>query len=407
MTEPTPQRFEDQLARFARGELTPAEARELAQVSLESPVWFEELTSTALAKTAVRSVPASAELIRRAWWRSPFLLATAAAAVILVFASIYFVRISRKQSGSSQIARSEPRATGLPPTPTLIFNPGSSQPILLAEDLQPGVSSEATRVFRGETGPTRAPRQTGSIISVEDGLATIDLGSGDGLAKGNAVEVYRDHTLKERIGTLIIGTVFREQARGDVENNDFKIQYAVRVTDLAHLQALLRQSDDFRAGRDLGRARSAALEASAWANTAKVPPSEKAHAIKVLAGLDYQTGDVVVAETHYRAAFEISRTDPHASVDDISEVQNDLAALAMLRGDYDSAHKLLDANAGFASNRKSRADHLNNLGVLAEARGDREQAKSFYGRALEALPQTLPKARKVVEANLARVKGLH
>jgi Tfp pilus assembly protein PilF len=74
----------------------------------------------------------------------------------------------------------------------------------------------------------------------------------------------------------------------------------------------------------------------------------------------------------------------------------------MLHGDYDSAQKLFDS---LPSNQNLSADCLNNLGVLAEARGNRQQAESSYRRALEALAQSSPTSRRVVEANLARVEG--
>ncbi|MEI9976312.1 MAG: hypothetical protein WDO73_32235 [Ignavibacteriota bacterium] len=39
--------------------------------------------------------------------------------------------------------------------------------------------------IRGDGGTeSRAPRSSGSVVSVEDGMATVDLGSLDGLAKG-------------------------------------------------------------------------------------------------------------------------------------------------------------------------------------------------------------------------------
>jgi Flp pilus assembly protein TadD len=403
MMEPTQRHFEDKLARFARGELSPAEERELAQESLESPAWFEELTATALAKTAVRSIPAPAEPVRSAWWRSPFLFVAAAAIVVGVFILPYLSRISQKQSESSQIASSPGPRTGVLLSPTLVFSPGSSQPVLLAEDLQITASSPATKIFRGETETTRAPRQIGSILSIEDGQATIDLGSTDGLAKGSELAVYRDHTLKDPVGSLRIGTVFREQSRGEARGQGLKTQYAVRVSDRAHLEALLEQADDLQARGDLGGARRGATSAVSWVKTAKIPLSDQANAMRVLAGLDYQAGDAGAAETHYRAALALLSADPRASPNDLSALENDLAALAMVRGDYDSAQKLLD---GLPSNQNLGADCLNNLGVLAEARGNRQQAESSYSRALEALSQSSSTARKVVEANLARVKGL-
>jgi hypothetical protein len=95
MTEPTQFHFDRDLARFARGELSAAEARELAQASLESSLWFEDLTATALARTAVMSAHMPVELKRRAWWCCPLLLATASAVVIVAFASLYLERMSR------------------------------------------------------------------------------------------------------------------------------------------------------------------------------------------------------------------------------------------------------------------------------------------------------------------------
>jgi Flp pilus assembly protein TadD len=403
MMEPTQRHFEDKLARFARGELSPAEERELAQESLESPAWFEELTATALAKAAVRSIPAPAEPVRSVWWRSPFLFVTAATIVVGVFILPYLSRISQKQNESSQIASSPGPRTGFLLSPTLAFNPGSSQPGLLAEDLQITAALQATKIFRGETEIVRAPRQIGSILSIEDGLATIDLGSIDGLAKGSELAVFRNDTLKDPVGSLRISTVFREQARGEAREQGLKAQYAVRVNDRAHLEALLQQANDFQARGDLGGARRVAANATSWVKTAKVPLSDQANALRVLAGLDYQAGDASAAETHYRAALEGLSADPHASPEDLSAVKNDLAALAMLRGDYDSGQKLLD---GLPSNQNLGADCLNNLGVLAEARGDRQRAESSYRRALETLSQSSSTARKVVEANLARVKGL-
>ena len=43
---------EEKTDRFARGDLTPAESRDLAQQALDDPELFDDLTSTALARTA-------------------------------------------------------------------------------------------------------------------------------------------------------------------------------------------------------------------------------------------------------------------------------------------------------------------------------------------------------------------
>jgi len=76
------------------------------------------------------------------------------------------------------------------------------------------------------------------------------------------------------------------------------------------------------------------------------------------------------------------------------------------RAGNDSAQKVLTQNAIASSTQRLAADRLNNLGVLAEMRGDRQGAKAFYSRALDALSES-SRQRMVMEANLARVKGLH
>lgn len=405
MTEPTQSWFDEKLTRFAGGDVTPEEVRELARASLESPAWFEELTATALAKTAVSSVPLPAEPLRRAWWRSPFSLAAAATVVVGVAVVPYLARTSQRRGEPAGIASSQSAITGTP-LPTLAFTPGSAQPILLAQDLQFTAPARAMQVFRGEEQGSRSPRQIGAILSVEDGLATISLGSADGLMKGSEIDIYRDSSLKDRVGTLRVETVFREQARGDVGGNEYKTQYAARVADRDHLQARLQQADDFESRGDLTAARRTAVHASEWANSARLTPSQRARATELLGRLDFQAKNLAGAETHYRAALDLLSTDPHASPDDLGEVQNNLAALAMVLGEYDSVRKLLETGTAVLSNQTLKADRLNNLGVLAETRGDRKQAESFYLQALTILPRDSDNERKVVEVNLDRVKGL-
>ena len=404
MIEPTQSRFDEQLARFARGELSAAEARELAQTALESPAWFEELTATALAKTATSSVPVPAEPVRHSWWRSPFLLAAAAVIVIGILVLPYVMRILLKQTDSART--STPQSPAIVPLPTTVLKDGSSQPVLLAEGLVPAAPT-ATQVFRGEEEPARLPRQIGAIVEIDDGQATIDLGSLDGLGKGTGVEIYRDKSLKHRIGTLTIGTVFRDRARGDAVGTAFKTQCLVRVSDRDHLEALLQFADDSAARGDFAGGRRAAAQANEWATTAQVSTAERAHTAELLAKLDFQTNDLAAAETHYGAALEIVSADANASADAVAKLQNNVAAVAMLRGDYSTAQKVLDRNAVGLSNKKLQAERLNNLGVLAEENGDRNRAAAFYDQALELLSDGSADERKIVEVNLNRVKGLH
>ena len=395
----------DRIHRFARGELSPAEARDLAQASLESPALFDEVMATALAKGAVANVPAYVVPVRRVWWRSPKVLVAASSLAILIIVSVLVTKFFVVNKPSITTAKTV-HATTPALKPTLSLSAGSSQPILLATDLQPSSSAQVEQIFRGEDASNRTPRQTGSIISVEDGLATIDLGSLDGISKGTAVEVYRDQELKHSLGRLRINTAFREQARGEIGKADFKAKYFVRASDVTYVQALLQRAQDFDARGQLTEARSAALQASTRAKAANVPLADKAKTSELVARLDFLAGDAESARTHYETALEILSSEKQARPEDIAEVQNNLAALAMLRGDYDSAQKALDQPTHF-SNAKLEADRLNNMAVLAEQRGNSQQAEAFYTKALGALPTNLRREREIVEANLDRIKGPH
>src|SRR5437879_759295 len=82
MTDSGRPNLEDRVDRYARRELTPAEARDLAQASLESPELFDELTWSALANAALPPVPHSrvSQFPRKVW----LLASVAAAALVLI-----------------------------------------------------------------------------------------------------------------------------------------------------------------------------------------------------------------------------------------------------------------------------------------------------------------------------------
>lgn len=395
----------DRIERFARGELSPAEARDLAQASLDSQALFDEVMATALAKAAAANAHAYLEPVRRVWWRSPVALVAASAFALLIVVSVVVAKLSVTKTHSATTARMQVPATTPALKPTLSFPAGSSQPILLASDLEQSPSASA-ELFRGEESSTRAPRQTGSIISVEDGLATIDLGSLDGISKGTEVEVYRDQAFKNLVGHFGVNTVFRERARGEVGDTEARAKYVLRTSDTTYLHALVQRADDLLARGQLTEARQAATAASTWANAASVPLAEKVKAMEVVARFDFLADDAESARTHYQTALEMLSSDEHTPPEDIAEVQNNLAVLAMLRGDFDSAKKFLGQST-LPSDPHLQADHLNNLGVLLEQRGDVQQAKDCYTKALDALPRNLRHEREIVEANLARVEGPH
>ena len=185
----------DQIDRYVRGELSPAEARELAQASLDSPELFEELSDSALAKAALCSRPLPSDKVvrfpRKAW----IAVAGVAAAVVLI--SLAVVRPGRTANPHL--------------SPVLSFSAAHGQPVLLAGGLQP-VQTGAP-VFRSPQTDSRAPQTAGSIVSIEDGVATIDLGSLDGLARDSVLQVFHAERPAETIARLQVTSVFRERAR--------------------------------------------------------------------------------------------------------------------------------------------------------------------------------------------------
>src|SRR5438309_1937013 len=130
----------DRIDRYVRGELTAEEARQLAQESLDSGELFEELTSSALAKSAlsVRSVPDSK--VVRFPRKARFAAAGAIAATAAVLAvSLYLAPNQRQETARASHAK-----------PALGSSADGGQPVLLASQLLPSAAdTEGTPVFRG------------------------------------------------------------------------------------------------------------------------------------------------------------------------------------------------------------------------------------------------------------------
>ncbi len=202
---------EEQLDRFARGELSPAESRELARQSLDDPQLFDDLTATATARTALSRAKAPPP---RARWVMP---AIAAAAVVML------------ASGAYVLTHHPP-----PPAPPVA-------PILLSQNT-------AASLFRGGDADTRAARTSGSVTEVEEMVVSIDLGSIDGLSAGNEVELFRNGL---PTGTLKLTTIFRDNARG-LAPHDVTVHEKdeVRVPRQILVRAALDQIDALAAHGD-------------------------------------------------------------------------------------------------------------------------------------------------------------
>jgi hypothetical protein len=329
----------DRIDRYVRGELSPQEARALAQASLDSPELFDELTDSALAKAALNRRTVRAANVLRTWRTKAVLIGGLVAATVLILIALPHPSLKR----------------ALNIKPVLELDSNISQPVLLASGLHPANAP----VFRDGEPDSRAPQAAGLIVSTEDGSVNLDLGSLDGLAKGSELQVFRG---SETVGRLQVTTVFRDRARASVmEGKQLQPKDEVRVGGVDHLNALLQQVNAAFNRGNPDTAIKLAEEAAQWGESATVPPDAMAVSWNQFAVLQMLRGEAGGAESHLlRAASVISKMDPV-----YAQIQN-------------------------------------NLGVLAELRGERDKAAANYYNALGAIPA---EQRQTVEHNLARVRS--
>jgi len=341
---------DDRIDRYVRGELTAAEARELAQKALDDPELFDELTGSALAKRAVAGGSGGGKVIP--FFRRPgrvILAGSIAAAIALVVVPMYVLRQERTRGVTNRAA----------PAATLDPARAGEQPVLLAN--LPAGPGEQPAVFRGAEAGSRAPKPSGAIVAIEGGTAEIDIGSIDGLSRGMELDVYRDNDTRP-IGRLKMEAVFRERARGSIDGRG-RTHDQVRVPPAVHLAARMEQVHALAARGDAAAARKAAEDAVQWAASNGVPSEAQVPAWNTLAVLRLLQADRAGGETLLQQA---------------------LAACP--RGDA------------------SYPWILNNLGALAETAGDRAKAREQYSSAMQALAGHGDEAQgKVIQSNLARV----
>jgi len=346
MTDPNQQDRAERLDRYVRGELTPAEARELAQESLEDPGLFEELTYSALANKAIAAGPAAGRIAKFPSRRT--LIITGSIAAMVALASVYAIRYPGRRPGLHA---------------TLQASSGGKQPILLADYLSNAPAAQPD-AFRGAETQSRPPRVSGTVVSIDNGAATIDLGSADGLSNGMALDVYDEGGAPSPEGSVVLAAVFRDRARGSIKGR-VRLHDRVQIAPAIHLSARMEAVRALADGGNVGAARTAAEDAARWAVSVHLPPHVLAPAWNTLAALRILQGDRTEGEALLRQALSAcSRTDP------------------------------------------SYPGIVNNLGVLAELAGDERRAEEQYRNARQALAgQTgeLQTQQKVVESNLARV----
>ncbi len=348
MTDPNLENCDDQIDRYVRGGLTPAEARELAQESLDDAELFEVLTYSALAKKAV-AAGSNGRRVIRLWRPGRFIIAGSIAAAIAVYASLDALREAPSPAGRSTVH----------PTPDPARD--DRQPILLANDLPAG-PEEPPEIFRGAEPQSRLPRSSGTILAIDGGVAAIDIGAADGLTEGIELEVFRSGNAAPPVGYVQVTTVFRERARGSIEGG-IRARDQVRIPAAVHLTARMERVHTLAAWGDLGTARAAAEDAVQWAASADAPAEGQAAA------------------------------------------WNTLAVLRLLQADRAGGEALLQRALAACPHANALCPQiLNNLGVVAELTGDEGKARQQYGRAMRARTGHPSQAQEtVIESNFARV----
>ncbi len=363
---------DDVLEHYVSGRLSPLEERNLAQEALNNEQLFDALATHGAVEKGLEDPGFRAAVLKRprSMVRIFAIVGTIAAAV-----SFFTIYLRPPAPGPSNTTTTS-TLTHVSLKPTLDPSANGAQPILLASQLQPG--SAGTPIFRGPEPESRPPLQRGAILSIEDKLPTVNLGSLDGLAKGTELQVFRDG---QTVGRVVVTTVFRDRARGKiVAGQTIRVDDQVRTNDSVYLAAVLQQVDALTARGNLKKALDVAQKALAGAG-------KNAKLLARIAGLEYQTGAVDAAVEHYEAA---AAEDP--------EALNSLAALYLLRGDCERAEGPLTQD-------KADVESLNNLGVAAELRGDSRKAAQYYNDALRA-PGATKESQRSVQANLARVQGV-
>ena len=348
--------LKSRIDQYINRELHPAAARAMAHDALNDPELFEELTAVALVQAALESpattdrslaqaalddenlfdtlvASGAAEAARRTpgrrkYW--PIAVAGAAAVAAGVLTFLVLRPASHPIQQPAQQARAIPN-------------------VLLSSDLKPA-SSPAAPVFRGSDAPSRAPKSEGAVTAVEAGIATVNLGSIDGLAKGTALAATGGH--------IVITTVFRDRARGKIVDGHATAKDTVRVPNSAHIAAILQQVDALAAGGNLKAARDVARNALAAGS-----PGETRPLLERLAALDYQAGAPDAARERYEVAVNNFDRPPAAGPAERAETLANYGALALLNGDDRRAHDLLKKALPLATDPTLRSQIIYNLGL--------------------------------------------
>lgn len=326
-----PEILERKMDRYLRGELTPAEARELAHAALSDSALFDALAAHSAMEQSLQdpafraAVLAPTKVVRfpRKVWGIGMAALAAAIAVFELYIN------SRRQAPHTL----------------------AGTPILIAKDFAPSSSTSAP-VFRAAPADSRAPQPEGTIVAQDNLLVTINLGSLDGLTTGIQLNVLRTGS-KNPTGRLEATTIFRDRSRARIVSGAAHEHDRVRAEPSVYLNAVAEVM-----GSDLKVAHNAVQ----WAQSNAVPPSAMRPLLERLAPLDYTDADFSAADRDYQLLRDSAPTPDE------------------------------------------RAEALNNLGAIADQRGQISMALEFYQQALRTVANSAHD-RQIIEANLARLTG--
>lgn len=358
------------LARYLAGNLTPDEEAELQARSLEDPELFDALSIDGMLSRHP-ALPVARPLPAPLWRRAAANWAIAAGIGAAALLGWY-----KWQS---------PTAVPVVQSPTLSRPQG--EPVILAGRLTD--VSAAPVQFRGDGTQDRLPLRSAGVIKVEDGMATFGLGAVDGLALRNRLALWRNGA---QAGELEVSSVFRTESRAVVIQGTAQAGDEVRVSKSAYATALWVRADGLARSGRMPEARDAARLAKSLNG-----PGQSG-ALMNWAIWEWRAGDRGSAERTARESIAASGEAPGPNR--AAEAWRTLGTILLMKGDNSGAASALAASVRLSPD----GEALNNLGVLAERRGDWREALSFYEKAM-ASPALTPAQKNAIQANAGRIHG--
>jgi hypothetical protein len=318
-------------------------------------------------------------------------MGAAAAAVIVLVGVLGWPRNGGKPAVREPVAKAPAVSAAIAP------------PLLLTARFE----SAPQRAFRADAGAPRLPRQTGTIVSVQDGEVDVDLGSLDGLTQGTALRAV--HNLGDATGgsRITITVVFRERSRGRLAAGAVAQKGdRVDVPAAVHVTAILEQATARRSAGDVTGARTVVRLAVSRAREADVPADVRRRSLNQLGILEHEAGDPEEAGRLLTAAAAEFDVVPAATPDERARVLNELGTIRIEQRDLASAERALQSAQSYASG-VSMMRVANNLGAVNALRGDLSAAERFYrqARSLAGDAAALAADRQAIDKNLDGLKS--